>query len=155
MTKKEAKEARPPREVNPFVADAILKETVKMEERNAKEYTTFQPSLNSLQEPTPDKPLVNSFCSSKHDDDFTAEDTAMLSTLRMDRTIQDPRQKYKFPITTSQEIGWDAYEYYSKSIFNHKHSSTDVTRNPTNRDPLKAIGPEADAQREARLKAKK
>ena len=123
-------------EKNALVEDAIRKETIKMENRFRKDFTEFQPSLSSLRDATPDKPLVNSFCSSKHDDDFTQEDLDMLKTLHMDKKESDPRKKYPFPMTTSQEIGWDAYEYKPRSIFDHRHHSTDITTLPTHYDPL-------------------
>lgn len=133
---KEPKKTREPTERSQFIEDAILRETVKMEKRFHKDYTVFQPSLESLKEATPDKPLVSSFCSSKRDEDINEEDQKMLKTLHMDTISEDPKKKYKFPLTTSQEIGWDAYDYKPKSIFNHRHHSTDITTTPTHYDPL-------------------
>ena len=124
-------------EKNALVEAAILRETVKMENRYRKDFTEFQPSLTSLREATPDKPLINSFCSSQHkDDEITDEDREMLKTLHMDKKESDPKKKYQFPMTTSQEIGWDAYEYRPKSIFNFRHHNTDITTTPTHYDPL-------------------
>ena len=124
-------------EKNALADDAILRETVKMENRYRREFTEFQPSLMSLRDATPDKPLIRSFCSSQHqDDDFTEEDKQMLKTLHMDVKETDPKKKYAFPMTTSQEIGWDAYEYKPRSIFDHRHRNTDITTTPTHYDPL-------------------
>ena len=135
---KEPKKTREPAEKNPLIEDAILRETVKQERRFHRDFGEFQPSIASLRDATPDKPLVSSFCSSKHEDEHTEEDEKMLKTLRMDTKTLDPKDKYPFPVTTSQEIGWDVYDYRPKSIFNFKHLNTDVTKSPTHYDPLAA-----------------
>lgn len=132
------KEPAPRAERSPFVQDAILRETVRKEGMFQKDFTEFHPSFDMLREATPDKPLVSSFCSNPHiyddDDDEELRKTLHVTTREID---DDPHSKYSMPMTTSQEIGWDAREYsmMRKSMFDHRHKKTDVTTLPSKWDP--------------------
>lgn len=131
------KDPPPKREKSPFIEDAILRETVRKENMFAKEFSEFQPSLFSLREATPDKPLVKSFCSTPHDEDYEDEQSVKFrSTLHMTSRDTDPRLKYDFPPTTTMEIGWDP-EFYQprKSMFDHRKVKTDITMLPSRWDP--------------------
>ena len=119
-----------------FIQDAILRETVKMENRYHRDFVDFYPSINALKDATPDKPGVHSFCSDVHNDDDL--DDEMMKTLSIkDRTSgYDLHTKYQVPMTTSMEIGWDIAEFGQyKSMFDHRHRNTDVTNQPSKWDP--------------------
>lgn len=128
-------ERAPREELSAFIKDAILKENAKKEWQNHVEFTEFQPSLATLKEATPDKPCIRSFCSNPESLDFTPEDLEMIKTLCMDRTKLNPNQKYPFPVTTAQEIGWDVDDYNPKSLFDHRHKKSDITMMPTKWNP--------------------
>ena len=137
------KKGPPPREERTaLVNDAILRETVRREMMWQKDYTEFQPSLSSLREATPDKPLVDSFVGRlwTHPEEAnrgeTEEDVRMRTTLNVTRRDMVPRDKYREPITTSMELGWDQFDVPRfKSMFDHNHKKTDITMNPSRWDP--------------------
>jgi hypothetical protein len=132
------KDPPPRREKLPFIEDSILKETVKKEIRYQKEFTDFCPSLLSLEEATPDKPLVDSFCSRLYsrpdeEDELGAQ---LRGTLSIQRRDTAPHFKYREPLTTSMEIGWDQYDVPRfKSMFNHNRMKTEITMLPSKWDP--------------------
>ena len=128
MTEKK-KTVRAPEPKNPFVEDAVLRETVKKESMFHKDYTEFHPSIHSLRDATPDKPLVNSLCSRPLPKEGEFEET-LKDTLKLKTCDLPPQKKYSFPQTTSQEIGWDISNYPQKSLFDHRHKQTDVTISP-------------------------
>lgn len=131
------KKGGPRVERSQFVNDAILRETVKMENKYHKDFVEFHPSLNALNEPTPDKPGIKSFCSEPHNEDDEMDEEMMTTLGIHTRSIDDnPHSKYRTPMTTSMEIGWDATEYGQfKSMFDHRIKKTDVTQNPSKWDP--------------------
>jgi hypothetical protein len=132
------KEPPPKRQRSQFVEDEILKETVRKETRYRRDFTEFSPSLHSLMEATPDKPLVDSFASrlySRPDEEDEVE-TQLRGTLRVDAREAPPRYKYKDPPTTSMEIGWDQYDVPRfRSMFNHNRTKTEITMLPSRWDP--------------------
>jgi len=135
MSKTVAKEeAKVAKVRSPFVEDAILRETVKKESMFHRDYTEFHPSIHSLYEATPDKPLVSSLCSKPFEQGGELEES-LKKTLNMNSKDIPPQKKYPFPQTTSQEIGWDINDFNSKSLFDHKHKKTDVTSLPSKWDP--------------------
>jgi hypothetical protein len=133
-----AKEPPPRREKIPFVEDQILKETVRKELRYQREFTDFRPSLESLSEATPDKPLVDSFCSRLYSrpDAEDALGTQLRHSLSVERRDTLPQIKYPAPLTTSMEYGWDQYTVpRMKSMFNHNRMKTEITMLPSRYDP--------------------
>jgi hypothetical protein len=135
MTKKEAP---PRREKIPFIEDSILKETVRKEMRYQREFTDFRPSLRSLEEATPDKPLIDSFCSRlySHPDAEDAVGTQLRHSLAIERRDVAPYAKYARPMTTSMEYGWDQYSVpRMQSMFNHNRRKTEITMLPSRWDP--------------------
>jgi hypothetical protein len=132
------KEPPPKREKIPIVEDCILRETVRKELQSQKEFTDFCPSLASLEEATPDKPLVDSFCSRLYSrpDQEDALGAQLRHTLSIARRDTAPHFKYREPLTTSMEIGWDQYDVPRfRSMFNHNRTKTEITMLPSRWDP--------------------
>ena len=129
----------PKRERSPFVNDAIMRETVRKEMMFQKDFGEFQPSVTSLREATPDKPLVDSFVSKLwlHPEvENEGEDEEMKKTLNVTRKEMLPRDLYKEPLTTSMEVGWDQFDVPRfRSMFDFHHKKTDITMNPSRWDP--------------------
>jgi hypothetical protein len=132
------KEPPPKREKLPYIEDAILRETVKQEIKFQKEFTDFHPSIYAVTGATPDKPLIDSFCSRlwsgpDKEDELGASLRATLSISRRDEL---PHFKYKEPLTTQMELGWDQYDVPRfKSMFNHNRMKTEITMLPSRWDP--------------------
>ncbi|CAM9759247.1 cilia- and flagella-associated protein 144 [Lampetra fluviatilis] len=89
------KEKEPPNEVH---QNAILCESIRKEERNLRLYTEF--SINPYRKlyAIADKP--NAPCNSQ-----SYEDAAFTAAFR--RAAQGPREKFTFPQTEAQEVGWN------------------------------------------------
>jgi hypothetical protein len=136
MTSK--KEPPPRRERSVFVEDSIMRERVRKEMMYQTDRAEFAPSLDSLKSATPDKPLVDSFCSRlyTHPELDSEEEVQLRSTLNIVRRTLPPHDKFREPLTTSMEYGWDQYDVPSfKSIFDHRRPKTDVTTMPSKWDP--------------------
>ena len=139
-----SKKVEPPkRETNQYIEDELLKERIRKENSHIIDYDTFQPSLDSLREATPDKPGIDSFCSRQYfktqtrDAEIeTPEEQTFRKTLFMTSRDTGPRDKYKEPMTTTMEIGWDQNDIKPfKSMFDHRHRKTDTTSLPSKWDP--------------------
>ncbi|OHS96160.1 hypothetical protein TRFO_10061 [Tritrichomonas foetus] len=135
-----AKREIPKRETTAFIQDEIQKERIRKENMYQVEFSEFRPSLESLREATPDKPGIDSFCSRQYfktrsvEDD--EEDEMIRKTLNITSKDDDPHLKYKEPMTTTMELGWDQYEMKPfKSMFDHRHKKTDITALPSKWDP--------------------
>jgi hypothetical protein len=132
------KEPPPKREKIPFIEDSILKETVKKELRYQLTFTDFHPSIWALTGATPDKPLVDSFASrlySRPDEEDSLE-SELRTTLGITSRTLEPRFRFRDPMTTSMDYGWDQFTVPRfKSMFDHRHKSTEITQLPSRWDP--------------------
>ena len=134
-----SKPAPSQRDKSPFVNDAIMRETVRKQMMYEKDFGEFQPSITSLREATPDKPLIDSFVSKLwlHPEvEDEKDDEEMKATLNVTRRAMMPHDLYKEPLTTSMELGWDQYDVPRfKSMFDFHHKKTDITSQPSRWDP--------------------
>jgi hypothetical protein len=132
------KEPPPKRQKIPFVEDAILKETVKKEMHYQLTFTDFHPSVWALTGASPDKPLVDSFASrlySRPDAEDDVERELRKSLGITSRTVH-PRHRFRDPVTTSMDYGWDQFTVPRfRSMFDHRHRSTEITLLPSRWDP--------------------
>jgi hypothetical protein len=132
------KDPPPRREKIPFIEDSILKETVKKEMRYQRAFTEFHPSVLTLDGATPDKPLIDSYASrlySKRDEEDDVE-RELRTTLGITSRTLEPRHRFRDPMTTSMDYGWDqATVPQFRSMFDHRRKSTEITQLPSKWDP--------------------
>eukprot|EP00054_Salpingoeca_dolichothecata_P031936 m.265107 g.265107 ORF g.265107 m.265107 type:complete len:130 (+) comp28575_c0_seq1:195-584(+) len=105
---------------NQIHQNTILNETVAKEIRNQKLYTSFQINPHSKPAAVAGKPNVADLDNSDDDDEI-------LKTLAAAR--KPPKQKSSFPMTSSQEYGWDTAPLISSSTgnFSHPRKQTEIT----------------------------
>lgn len=94
---------------------------------------------------TPNNPFKEAPLLSVHDD--VIQKAEFLDTLRssLKSTQGVPKQKYKYPMTTNQELGWFDYEAQERpktvGRFNHNLNSTAITRFAADYERQRGINP--------------
>jgi len=93
-----AKQAKDPSTINFVHQNAILCETIRKEQDNQKLYTNY--SINPFKKMY----TLTGKPNSTHDSADGEEDDAFLKVIK--RAHQTPVEKFEFPQTEAQEIGW-------------------------------------------------
>eukprot|EP00038_Savillea_parva_P001476 m.104245 g.104245 ORF g.104245 m.104245 type:complete len:138 (-) comp10516_c0_seq1:1445-1858(-) len=93
-----------------------LVETIKKEERFQQVYTTFSVNPNTY------KPITGKPNAPQPD---VANCDAELAQLQ--KTTAVPKERYKFPMTSAQEYGWDADKALPKGMFHAGSKKSEIT----------------------------